>query len=94
MLLYLDQGMQNFRGGNIRQTVIDSAKTRLRPVLMTALTDMIALLPLFWGDEPGNVAMRRIAMPMVGGSITALMVTLVLIPMIYEWWYLRIAKKH
>ena len=68
----------------LRKTIIESASFRLRPVLMTALTDMLALIPLFWGDEPGNQTMRRIAAPMVGGSLTCLVVTLFLIPALYE----------
>ncbi len=74
---------------SLRELIQASASQRIRPVMMTALTDMLALLPLFWGSEPGNAAMRRIAIPLVGGSVTSLLVTLILIPLLFDWWWAR-----
>ncbi len=94
MLVYLNQSFshleeKHFNREELRHTILTTASLRIRPVMMTTLTDMIALMPLFWGDEPGNVAMRRIAAPMVGGSITSLIVTLFLLPILYDWWHTR-----
>ena len=92
MLIYLNNALTSINDGslhNLRSQILSGSLKRVRPVIMTVLTDMLALLPLFWGDEPGNAAMRRIAVPIVGGSITALIVTLILIPMLFEWWHMR-----
>ncbi len=90
MLVYLDEAMKDLRKGefgSLREAVIHGAVMRVRPKMMTVLTTMLGLSPLFWGSEPGNSAMRRIASPMVGGLVTSTVVTLVLLPVIYEWWY-------
>ena len=90
MLVYLDEALRRLRKGGIgtlREAVIHGAVLRVRPKMMTVLTTMLGLTPIFWGTEAGNTAMRRIASPMVGGLITSTVVTLILIPVIYEWWY-------
>ncbi len=94
MLVYLEEEMKKIKGSvmsfqAVREGIMRGAVMRLRPKMMTVLTTMIALLPLFWGNEPGNVAMRRIASPMIGGLITSTLVTLILIPILFEWWHTR-----
>jgi Cu(I)/Ag(I) efflux system membrane protein CusA/SilA len=76
----------------LRDAVMHGAVARIRPKMMTVMTTMLALLPIFFGDAPGNEAMRRIASPMVGGLITSTVVTLILIPLLFEWWFLRKIK--
>lgn len=96
MLIYLNSSIASSVTSslhNLREQILSGSLKRVRPVIMTALTDMLALTPLFWGDEPGNVAMRRIAAPMVGGSITALIVTLILVPVLFEWWHTKKFKE-
>jgi len=97
MLIYLESALhsvQKKRFGlkEIREAVVEGAVMRVRPKMMTVSTTIIGLAPLFWGVDPGNVAMRRIAAPMVGGLITSTVVTLILIPMAYEWWHARKLK--
>lgn len=92
MLVYLDEALKEIKSAIIdkpalRKAVIHGAVMRVRPKVMTVATTMIGLVPLFWGDEPGNVAMRRIAAPMLGGLITSTGVTLILLPVVFEWWY-------
>lgn len=77
----------------IRTAIIEGAVIRVRPKMMTVLTTMIGLFPLFIGDEPGNASMRRIAAPMVGGLISSTVVTLILIPVIYEMWEIHKMNK-
>jgi Cu(I)/Ag(I) efflux system membrane protein CusA/SilA len=94
MLIYLESALHSVKKKmpglrDIREAVVEGAVMRVRPKMMTVMTTIIGLLPLFWGDEPGNVAMRRIAAPMVGGLITSTVVTLILIPLVYEWWHGR-----
>lgn len=94
MLIYLENALHGIRKKmpgvrEIREAVVEGAVMRVRPKIMTVSTAIIGLVPLFWGDDPGNVAMRRIAAPMVGGLITSTIVTLIIIPMAYEWWHTK-----
>ena len=94
MLVYLEGEFKNIQGEmmtrhNIRRAMINGAVLRVRPKMMSVLTTMAALLPLFWGDEPGNIAMRRIASPMLGGLVTSTVVTLILIPILFEWYHVK-----
>lgn len=96
MLVYLNRALEemkkrfsSFDVGSLREALISGAVLRVRPKMMTVITTMAGLLPLFWGDEPGNIAMRRIASPMVGGLVTSTVVTLILIPIFFEMWHGR-----
>ena len=98
MLVYLNNGFKNLIHTKnytlplLRETILSSALVRVRPVMMTILTDVFAMTPLFWGDEPGNTAMRRIAAPMVGGMITALVATMILLPLFFEMYYSKAGR--
>ncbi|HUG67063.1 MAG TPA: efflux RND transporter permease subunit, partial [Pirellulaceae bacterium] len=63
--------------------VIEGAVQRVRPKLMTVLTDFIALMPILWATTPGAGPMKRIAVPVIFGVITSAVHTLVLIPVYY-----------
>ncbi|HPJ38996.1 MAG TPA: CusA/CzcA family heavy metal efflux RND transporter [Spirochaetota bacterium] len=92
MLVYLDDALKRLKEGkfpSIREAVMHGAVMRVRPKMMTVATTILGLTPIFWGTDAGNTAMRRIASPMVGGLITSTVVTLILIPVIFEWWYER-----
>ncbi len=56
---------------------------RVRPIVMTAAAITIGLLPIFWGHGTGSDTMQRIAVPMVGGMISATLLSLVVLPVIY-----------
>ena len=96
MMLYLNLSFtklkKHYTLSELRSSVFTSSLMRIRPIIMTALTDMLALLPLFWGNEPGNMIMRRISAPMVGGSISSIIVSLFLIPLLYEWHHAKKLK--
>ena len=93
MLVYLDEaferrvkwGKMNTRD-DLRQAVIEGAVDRVRPKLMTVSTTLIALLPVMWGAGTGSEVMKRIAAPMVGGLISSTLLTLVIIPAVYDLW--------
>jgi Cu(I)/Ag(I) efflux system membrane protein CusA/SilA len=63
--------------------VMQGAVYRVRPLMMTVVAIMAGLLPIMWGSGTGSEVMRRIAAPMVGGMISATILTLVVIPAIY-----------
>jgi len=100
MLVYLNQSYQAavIRAGEqqrsvtqeeLRQAVIDGAGLRLRPVAMTVATIAVGLLPVMLGSGTGSEIMSRIAAPMVGGTASALLLTLVVIPVLYFLWRQR-----
>lgn len=92
MLIYLEEELAKRRDtafSSLRNAVLDGSIMRLRPKIMTVMTTMLGLLPLFWGSEPGNTAMRRIASPMVGGLVSSTLVTLILLPVLFEWYHGR-----
>ncbi|MDW7712324.1 MAG: CusA/CzcA family heavy metal efflux RND transporter [Deferrisomatales bacterium] len=94
MLIYLDQAFRKHvreRGndaepGDVIAAALEGATSRVRPVLMTVVSDIGALLPLLWAAGVGAATMRRIAAPMIGGLLTAMILTLVVIPIIYTLW--------
>ena len=59
---------------------------RVRPKLMTVLTIIAGLLPIFFTDGLGSDVMRRIALPMIGGMASTTLLTLIVIPVIYYLW--------
>ncbi len=95
MLLYLDQAfersLKEAGGGrlsaeSIREAALEGATTRVRPVMMTVVSDIGGLLPLLWVAGVGAATMQRVAAPMVGGLLTAMVLTLVVLPVIYASW--------
>jgi Cu(I)/Ag(I) efflux system membrane protein CusA/SilA len=68
---------------DLHAVIHEGAVLRLRPKLMTAAVLAGGLLPLLWGDEAGADIMRRIAVPMIGGMITAPLLSLFVIPVGY-----------
>jgi Cu(I)/Ag(I) efflux system membrane protein CusA/SilA len=81
----------NFEG--VRDAVRDGALLRLRPISMTAAAIIAGLLPVMLGGGTGSEVMRRIAAPMVGGMISALVLTMLVIPAVYLLWEWRRLRK-
>jgi copper/silver efflux system protein len=92
MLLYLRnawdhevaRGRRSIAG--LREAIMEGAVQRVRPKMMTVVTIMAGLMPLFWGHGAGGSIMRRIAAPMVGGMVSATLLTLLVIPAIFSLW--------
>ncbi|HIE64753.1 MAG: CusA/CzcA family heavy metal efflux RND transporter [Nitrospira sp.] len=96
MITFLDDAVGRKQGGggpseliHLKETIMQGAVKRVRPVIMTAATTFLGLVPILWSSGTGADVMKRIAAPMVGGMITATLLTLLLIPTIYslflEW---------
>ena len=105
MLVYLNQALaqhkeQATRSGKaltreeIRSAVIDGALLRVRPIMMTVAAIIAGLLPIMLGSGTGSEVMRRIAAPMVGGMISATILTLVVIPAVFLLWKQRNLNSH
>ena len=92
MLLYLDHAWEaRVAAGRrtveaLREAIVEGAALRLRPKMMTVTAIIAGLLPIFWGHGAGASVMRRIAAPMVGGMVSATVLTLVVIPALYSLW--------
>jgi Cu(I)/Ag(I) efflux system membrane protein CusA/SilA len=93
MLIYLDESFhrRSLEGrmrsaADVADAVREGALERLRPVLMTVTAITAGLAPILWSTGTGADVMKRIASPMVGGMITATVLTLVVIPATYLLW--------
>lgn len=72
-------------GENLHDTVLKGSADRLNPILMTAITSALALIPLvFQGDKPGNEIQSPMAVVVLGGLITSTMLNIYIIPIVYE----------
>jgi Cu(I)/Ag(I) efflux system membrane protein CusA/SilA len=89
-LVYLDLAVREReqRGelrtiADLRAAIIAGAVLRVRPKAMTVTVIIASLLPLFWGSGTGSEVMERIAAPMIGGMITAPLLSMLVIPAAY-----------
>ena len=71
---------------NLRTAVLTGASQRIRPIMMTTLTIAIGLMPIMFGTGTGSEVMRRIAAPMFGGILFAMIMVLLIVPAIYFIW--------
>jgi Cu(I)/Ag(I) efflux system membrane protein CusA/SilA len=90
MLIFVEEAVDRFRGegrlrtrGDLERAVHEGAVQRVRPLMMTVTAIMAGLLPILWGSGTGSETMKRIAAPMVGGMVSATVLTLVVIPVVY-----------
>lgn len=95
MLVYLNQAWNRAKEKNqtdalalevLQKAVIDGAGLRVRPVMMTAAAIIVGLLPILYGTGTGSEVMSRIAAPMVGGMVSAVLLTLLVLPAVYFLW--------
>ncbi|WP_412851983.1 efflux RND transporter permease subunit [Ectothiorhodospira shaposhnikovii] len=89
MLMYIRNAVARQRPTDrqaLEEAIIAGAVMRVRPKAMTSLTVVLGLSPLLLDSGPGSEAMQRIAAPVIGGMITAPLVSLLLIPVLYWLW--------
>jgi Cu(I)/Ag(I) efflux system membrane protein CusA/SilA len=95
MLIYLDHALtvtvrerqeqhRLLTAQDLHDAIIEGAVERVRPKMMTVSAIMAGLLPILWSTGTGSEVMRRIAVPMVGGMVSSTVLTLLVIPAIYE----------
>ena len=103
MLVYLNQAYEKHQEkadktkysltlNDIKESILDGALRRMRPILMTVSAIIAGLLPIMFGSGTGSEVMRRIAAPMVGGMISATFLTLLVIPAVFLLWKRRSLK--
>ncbi len=83
MVSYINQLRE--KGFSIHQAVLDGASSRLRPVLMTALVASLGFIPMALSTQPGAEVQRPLATVVIGGLITSTLLTLFVLPTLYEW---------
>ncbi len=86
MLQYLKQAINDDKPENKQQlqmAILDGALRRVRPVMMTAIATIAGLVPVMYGTGVGSEVMSRIAAPMLGGMISVLILTLLVLPVAY-----------
>ena len=97
MLVYLDMAYREMREqaqaegrklfkADVKQAISEGARRRVRPIMMTFAAIVIGLVPIMLGEGTGSEVMRRIAGPMIGGMVTSLFLTLLVIPAAYSLW--------
>jgi len=97
MLVYLNQAYTEqrqqceqigvaFNLQALQSAIVQGAGLRVRPVMMTVATIIAGLLPVLYGTGTGSEIMSRIAAPMVGGMLSAIILTLLVIPAVYLLW--------
>jgi Cu(I)/Ag(I) efflux system membrane protein CusA/SilA len=101
MIIFLDEAcarrqrenrLQSFN--DLRDAIIEGAVLRVRPKIMTALAIFLGLLPIMWSHGTGADVMKRIAAPMIGGMVTATILTLLVIPALYLIWRRKEVQTH
>lgn len=93
MLVYLDQAYSERRAAfqmnsldDLFHAVKEGAPQRLRPMLMAVGANVLGLMPVMWSSGTGADTMKRIAAPMIGGLVSAVILTLVILPALYTIW--------
>lgn len=80
------------KGMTIREALVEAGKTRLRPILMTAFATVTALIPLALTKASGTLISKGLAITVIGGLTSSTLLTLIIIPVMYELFFLRQAK--
>ena len=93
MVVYLDDAWNEGRKSGVIRTVddlvdhaLDAGAKRVRPMLMTVMTNVFGLLPILLGTGVGSDVAKRIAAPMWGGLVSLTVLTLLVIPSVYVVW--------
>jgi len=96
MLLYIDNAIDRYRSEGrltdrhaLHQAIIEGALLRVRPKMMTVTVIIAGLLPVMYSHGTGADVMKRIAAPLIGGMLTAALLSLIVIPVLYALWQER-----
>jgi Cu(I)/Ag(I) efflux system membrane protein CusA/SilA len=96
MLIYLDAAVKRAQAAGaltdvaaLDAALTDGALRRVRPKAMTVVTILAGLLPILFATGAGAATMQRIAAPMIGGMLSAPLLSLIVIPAVYKLWLSR-----
>ena len=102
MVVYLEEALakrQAELGGRLTEhdliaAVVEGARLRLRPKVMTVATTIASLLPILWSSRAGAEVMKPLATPVIGGSLSSLLHILIVTPVIFLWMRRREQRSH
>jgi len=106
MLVYLNQAWDRvqqeaeadnrpLKREDLTRAIVEGALMRVRPIMMTVAATIVGLLPIMVGTGTGSEVMQRIAAPMVGGMVSATILTLLVLPAVYMLWKSQVlCRKH
>ncbi|WP_027091011.1 efflux RND transporter permease subunit [Cohnella thermotolerans] len=93
-IVLIDRVKTNEERMTIREALLEAAGTRMRPILMTAVATVCAMLPLVFGQaESGSIVSRSLAIVVIGGLVVATLLTLVIVPCLYELLFFRKSRR-
>ncbi|MBS4196333.1 efflux RND transporter permease subunit [Lederbergia citri] len=95
-IVLVDRIRHNEESMTIREAILEAGSVRLRPILMTALATVFAMLPLLFAHESAmslNLVSRGLAVVVIFGLIVSTLLTLIVIPTFYELFHFRKSKK-
>lgn len=94
-IVLVDRIGQNreIKGMTIRDSLLEAGKTRLRPILMTAFATIAALIPLALTSSSGTLISKGLAVVVIGGLTTSTLLTLIIVPVLYELFFRKQAKR-
>ncbi|MDM5338846.1 efflux RND transporter permease subunit [Fictibacillus enclensis] len=84
---------RDLKGMTIREALLEAGKTRLRPILMTAFATIAALIPLALTSSSGTLISKGLAVVVIGGLTTSTLLTLLIVPVLYELFFRKQAKR-
>ena len=91
LVTYLNQLLRD--GTPMDEASVQGACLRLRPVLMTALTTALGLMPLLFSQGTGSEVQRPLATVVIGGLVTSTILTLLMIPALYKWFSIGVEQE-
>jgi HAE1 family hydrophobic/amphiphilic exporter-1 len=84
-IVFIDRvQQQRDKGLSVRDSILEAGATRLRPILMTAVATICAMIPLMLGGESSTLVSKSLAVVVIGGLTVSTLLTLVVVPVIYE----------
>ncbi len=100
MIVYLQESVDEYKqrlgvldAKELRAAIFEGAVQRVRPKLMTVFAILAGLLPIMYNHGVGSEVMQRIAAPMIGGVVSSALLSLLIIPILYEIYEKRKIKK-
>lgn len=93
-IVFVDYVNQLRRGGlSKHDALVAAGRTRMRPIMMTAITTIFAMLPMVFSDAVGSSMQRGMAVVVVGGLLYATFMTLYVVPVMYDILYRRVPRE-
>lgn len=93
-IVLIDRVKQNEKSMTIREALVEAAATRARPILMTAIATISAMLPLVFGSsESGSIVSQSLAIVVIGGLAAATLLTLIIVPCVYELFFFMKSRR-